>query len=190
MPGRARGTICLRSLRRAPYLHNWRPRMISMFPRRKERKALTPAEQERLLSQRDTIQNMGAAQVSEQRRRLRRVRIGLERIVCSSNWADCNWFGTHMIVEVKGERVCRLVSAPYPPDGCNTSMTTCKNRRCGGRLYPASFITTSGFCWDCYHSYNQECSKEFGQDQPTRRSSVIDQRAMNRQRRTGRDYQP
>ncbi len=163
--------------------------MVNAFPRRKDRKGLTPAEQERLLSQRETIESMGAAQVSEQRRRLRRVRIGLERIVCSSAWFDHNWNGVHMIVESKGVRICKLVSAPYPPGGDASLMKPCRSRLCQGRLYPPNYITSSGHCVDCQERSIHATRRRMGLDEsPRRESFIIDQSAMKAAVKAGRDY--
>jgi hypothetical protein len=157
-------------------------------PLRRKRRKLTPAAQERILSLPATIDSIGAAQAQEQRRRLQRVRIGLARIVCSSNWFDANWHGTHMIVRERGVDVCRVVSAPYPPGGDESTMRPCQSRRCQGRLYPASYMTSSGHCCDCQERAISARRRRAGLVDVRRTTSVVDQSKMNASRVMGKDY--
>jgi hypothetical protein len=162
--------------------------MVKEFPRRRDRKRLTPARQLEMLEARGAIEALGSHIVSEQKRRLKRVRIGLERIVCSSNWFDENWRGTQMIVTEKGKDVCRHVSAPYPPGGDETLMQPCKSRQCNGRLYPPNYMTSSGHCYDCQIRMSYARSRRAGNIGVERTSAVIDERAMNYARSQGNDY--
>jgi hypothetical protein len=108
----------------------------------RQRRTLTPADQEARISGPDAIKEHGADHVHSERRRLKRVRIGLMRIVCSEAWFDANWFGCQMIV---GD-ACKRVAAPYPPGGDESLMVCCK--RCN-RATPPQCVSSSGHCDDC-----------------------------------------
>lgn len=162
--------------------------MVTAFPRRKDRKHLTPAAQEKILSRREAIETLGADVVAEQTRRLRRVRIGLERIACSSEWVDANWHGAHMLVKEAGKQVCRHVSAPYPPGGDETLMRPCKSRTCQGRLYPPNYMTSSGHCVDCQERMIRVRRQRSGEANGGRGEGIIDQRAVNSAIARGEDY--
>jgi hypothetical protein len=162
--------------------------MVTAFPRRKDRKHLTPAAQEKILSRREAIETLGADVVAEQTRRLRRVRIGLERIACSSEWVDANWHGAHMLVKEAGKQVCRHVSAPYPPGGDETLMLPCKSRTCQGRLYPPNYMTSSGHCTDCQERRLNVRRRKMGIPETPRTSVFVDEAAMKAANQRGQSY--
>lgn len=152
--------------------------MVAMKNKGKERRKLTPAAQLRYLDRPEAIAALGAGTVAENRRRLKRVRIGLARIVCSARWLEDNWEGVDMIVQERGRDVLKHVSAPYPPGGDQTSMRPCRSRLCGGTLYPASYITSSGHCHECWERMIMALQRRAGITEARRETFIIDEYAV------------
>lgn len=173
---------------------------------KKFRAGLTNNEFLTLLAGSAAEKRWGQSAVRERIKSLSAQLARLNRLCCSVPWREDNWTGTEMIVELERKtrsgfrvRICKLVSAPYPPGGCQTLMRSCRsgqdrNHPCHCRLFPPQFITTSGHCLTCHLADLAESKvvkemHEAGILTSQRTGSIINERLMRKEQASGRDYQ-